>query len=84
MDYITPTAADLRQIEIAHFESPSPHTLGGFKGIGVGCSSAPLGAIANAVSDALYPLGVEVNEIPLTPERVSNLIEKRRTADTTA
>ena len=84
MDYITPTGADLRQIEIAHFESPSPHTLGGFKGIGVGCSSAPLGAITNAVADALNPLGVEINEIPLTPERVSNLIEKRRTADSSA
>jgi aerobic carbon-monoxide dehydrogenase large subunit len=84
MDYITPTGADLTEIEIANFESPSPHTLGGFKGIGVGCSSAPLGAIANAVADALYPLGVEVNEVPLTPERVSNLIEKRRIAGTSA
>jgi aerobic carbon-monoxide dehydrogenase large subunit len=84
MDYIVPTGADLRRIEIAHFESPSPHTLGGFKGIGVGCSSAPLGAIANAVADALYPFGVEVNEVPLTSERVLNLIENRNSANTSA
>ena len=84
MDYIVPTGADLPTIEIAHFESPSPHTLGGFKGIGVGCSSAPLGAIANAVADALSPLGVEVSEVPLTPERVSRLIEKARTRGTSS
>lgn len=84
MDYIVPTGADLPSIEIAHFESPSPHTLGGFKGIGVGCSSAPLGAIANAVADALSPLGVEVSEVPLTSERVSRLIEKARTMGTSS
>jgi carbon-monoxide dehydrogenase large subunit len=35
-------------------------------------------AIANAVADALAPLGVEVRELPLTPDRVHRLIKEKR------
>jgi carbon-monoxide dehydrogenase large subunit len=35
--------------------------------------------IFNAVNNALDPLGVEVNETPLTPERLLEAIEKART-----
>jgi carbon-monoxide dehydrogenase large subunit len=35
-------------------------------------------AIANAVSDALSPLGIEINELPVTPERLFRLIEAAR------
>jgi len=42
-------------------------------------TSAPPAAIANAVADALSPLGdVRVNEIPLTPERVLRMIQRAR------
>ena len=40
------------------------------KGMGEGGAVAPPAAIANAVRDALAPLGAEVNETPLTPQRV--------------
>ena len=78
VDYVTPAGPEVPEVEMAHFESPSPHTLGGFKGIGVGCSSAPVGAIACAVADALAPFGVEANHVPLTPERVSRLVHEAR------
>ena len=81
VDYVTPAGPEVPEVEMAHYESPSPHTLGGFKGIGVGCSSAPVGAIACAVTDALTPLGVEANDVPLTPERVSNLVHEARAGD---
>ena len=39
----------------------------------------PPAAIAHAVADALAPLGVRVNEMPLTPEPVLALIDQART-----
>jgi carbon-monoxide dehydrogenase large subunit len=73
LDYLVPTAADLPAMEIEHLEIPAPDTPNGAKGVGEGGTLAPPGALANAVSDAL---GTELNELPLTPERV--LEAKRR------
>jgi carbon-monoxide dehydrogenase large subunit len=38
-------------------------------------------AIANAVSDALAPLGIEITELPVTPERLFRLIERAKAAN---
>jgi len=35
-------------------------------------------AIANAVSDALSPLGIEIDELPITPERLFRLLHGRQ------
>jgi carbon-monoxide dehydrogenase large subunit len=35
-------------------------------------------AVANAIADALSPLGIEINELPMTPERLFRLIETAR------
>ena len=51
-------------------ETPSPYTRFGQKGIGEGGAIGPPAAIANAVNDALADLGVEVDETPITMERV--------------
>jgi carbon-monoxide dehydrogenase large subunit len=67
IDYLVPTAAELVALEVAHLEIPAPLSPNGVKGVGEGGTLAPGPAIANAVSDAL---GVEFNELPLTPERV--------------
>ena len=45
--------------------------------MGEGGAIAPLPALANAVSDALAPLGVSVDSLPLSPERVRRLVEER-------
>jgi carbon-monoxide dehydrogenase large subunit len=63
-------------MEIDHLESPSPVQLGGIKGMGEGGAVAPAGAIANAVVDALSPLGVTVTDLPLDPARVRELIAR--------
>jgi carbon-monoxide dehydrogenase large subunit len=76
MDYLPPTATEVPRVEIAHFESPSPLTPGGIKGMGEGGAIAPPAAIANAVADALAPFGARVNAVPLTPERVLSFIEQ--------
>jgi carbon-monoxide dehydrogenase large subunit len=75
-DYLVPGAAELPAIKIAHLHTPSPHTEYGVKGMGEGGAIAPPAAIANAVRDALAPLGAEVNETPLTPRRVLAAIRR--------
>lgn len=69
-DYHLPVAADIPAIRILHMETPSPLSRFGQKGIGESGAIGPPAAIANAVNDALAPLGVEVAEVPLTPERI--------------
>ena len=53
----------------------SPTTLGGFRGMGEGGTIGAPAAVANALADALSPLGIEINELPVTPERLFRLIE---------
>jgi aerobic carbon-monoxide dehydrogenase large subunit len=74
LDYVLPGAAEVPDIRIFHMETPSPYTEFGVKGIGEGGAVAPPAAIVSAVSDALRPLGVELNEVPLTPEKVLRAI----------
>ena len=54
------------------------------KGMGEGGAVAPPAAIANAVRDALAPSGAEVNETPMTPERVLAAIRTAQSAKVTA
>src|SRR5262249_49011232 len=70
MDYLVPTAREMAPVDVHHVEQPSPTTLGGFKGVGEGGTIGAPGAIANAVADALAPLGIEVSELPISPERL--------------
>jgi len=79
MEYLLPTAQTTPPIEVHHMQTPSPFTIGGFKGMGEGGAIAPLPALANAVSDALAPLGVSVDALPLSPDRIRALIEARET-----
>ncbi len=73
-DYLLPSATEVPSIRLSHIDSPSPHTRFGQKGIGEGGAIAPPAAIANAVNDALAPLGVEITESPLTPRRIVEAI----------
>jgi len=75
-DYLVPCAAELPPIKIVHMQTPTPHTEYGVKGMGEGGAIAPPAAIANAVRDALAPLGVELNECPLTPMRILSAIRQ--------
>lgn len=65
MDYLMPTACELPELTVHHLETPAPELRGGFKGVGEGGVLAPPAAVANAISDAL---GVEINELPATPD----------------
>jgi carbon-monoxide dehydrogenase large subunit len=66
-DYLMPTALDVPPIEILHSESPSPLNALGVKGLGEGGAIAPPVVLANAVCDALRPIGFEIFATPLRP-----------------
>src|SRR5258708_40246088 len=53
MDYRCPTAAGAPRIDIAHIETPSPHTPLGSQGAGEGSAMSAPAAVANAVADRL-------------------------------
>jgi carbon-monoxide dehydrogenase large subunit len=76
MDYLVPTAGEVPAMEVHHVETPSPTALGGFRGMGEGGTIGAPAVIANAVSDALSDLGIEVNELPLSPERLFRLARR--------
>jgi len=78
MDYLVPTASEAPTIEIAHLSSPSPLTTLGSKGLGESSSMTVPAVIANAVSDALTPLGVRITELPMTPDRLWRVIRDAR------
>jgi carbon-monoxide dehydrogenase large subunit len=69
-DYLLPGATEVPMLRIEHMETPSPYTEFGQKGIGEGGAIGPPAAIANAVNDALRPLGVEISQLPITPRRI--------------
>jgi carbon-monoxide dehydrogenase large subunit len=73
-DYVIPAAGEVPNIETVHIESEAA-TVGGFRGMGEGGTIGAPAAIANALAEALEPLGLEITELPMTPERLFRLIE---------
>ena len=77
MDYLIPTAHELpAEITVGHVETPSPFTEYGIKGGGEGGRMGAPPAVASAVEDALRPLGVTIDALPLTPKHVRTLIRE--------
>jgi aerobic carbon-monoxide dehydrogenase large subunit len=70
MDYLLPTAMETPHWETDKTCTPSPHHPLGAKGIGESATVGAPAAIANAVVDALWHLGVRHIDIPITPEKV--------------
>ena len=79
--YLLPTAADLPEFETDRMETPSPHNPMGVKGIGEGGTIGSTPAVANAVIDALRPLGVHNLDMPLTPSKIWAAIGQRVRSD---
>ena len=73
-DYLVATAHELPHIEIVSMHTPSRTTPAGIKGMAEGGVMGAIGALSNAVNDALAPLGVVVNQQPLTPIYLRGLI----------
>jgi 2-furoyl-CoA dehydrogenase large subunit len=74
MDYLLPSSHEVPDVQIIHHETPSPHTVFGQKGSGEsGYLGAPA-AIANAVNDALKPLGISTNRLPIKVSTLGDMI----------
>ncbi|WP_431879299.1 xanthine dehydrogenase family protein molybdopterin-binding subunit [Amycolatopsis sacchari] len=76
MDYLLPTAAEIPPFEVLHMETPSDHIPGGFKGVGEGGTIGGGAAIAEAIEDALDGLDITITQLPVTPPRLLELIER--------
>jgi 2-furoyl-CoA dehydrogenase large subunit len=78
MDYLLPSAHEVPPVDIVHHVTPSPHTVFGQKGSGEsGYLGAPA-AIASAVNDAMSPLGIVVNSLPIKMAQLSDMIALAR------
>ena len=76
MDYLLPTAVETPDWETDKTCTPSPHHPLGAKGIGESATVGAPAAIANAVVDALWHLGVRNIDIPITPDKVWKVLRE--------
>ena len=79
MDYLLPTASDVPNIVSDHIETPSPLNPLGVKGAGE-AGAIPVGALfAQALDNAFRNIDLEVREIPLSPNRLFQLVMEATT-----
>jgi xanthine dehydrogenase molybdenum-binding subunit len=80
LDYRMPTALDVPKIDCVIIETPVPGVPYGVRGVGEVPIVPPAAAVANAIARAI---GVRVQHMPMTPERVLAAL-RRRDAGATA
>jgi carbon-monoxide dehydrogenase large subunit len=80
MDYQLPTAVETPKWEVGETVTPSPHHPIGAKGVGESPTVGAPAAIANAVVDALWHLGVRNVDIPLTPPKIWAILQEKGVA----
>ena len=78
MDYLIPSATEVPDIVVEHFESPSPNMPLGLKGAGEGGCLGPPAALSNAICNALEEFDVDITELPLTPTVILSKIRAGR------
>ncbi len=76
MDYAMPRAKDIPEYLLGSTVTPSPSNPLGIKGVGEAGTIGATPAIANAVIDALSPLGIRHLDLPLLPEKIWKAIQK--------
>ncbi len=81
MDYAMPRAGDLCAIQLDNNPVPTKTNPLGIKGAGEAGAVGALPAVANALADALSPLGIRHIEMPATPERLWRTIRDGRNAN---
>ncbi|MFL9899852.1 xanthine dehydrogenase family protein molybdopterin-binding subunit [Paraburkholderia fungorum] len=76
-DYLIATSTELPNFEIIPMHTPNRATAAGIKGMAEGGVMGALGALTNAVNDALAPFGVVVDRHPLTPMLLRDLLRDK-------
>ena len=80
IDYLLPTAVETPRWELGKTVTPSPHHPIGAKGVGESATVGVPPAIANAVVDALWHLGVRNVDIPLTAPKIWRILNEKGVA----
>ena len=83
-DYLVATAHDIPHMELIPMHTPNSATPAGIKGMAEGGVMGSIGALTNAVNDALAHLGVTVNQQPLTPMYLRKLMRQAQLQTTEA
>ncbi|KPK05983.1 MAG: aldehyde oxidase [Betaproteobacteria bacterium SG8_39] len=78
MDYLIPSAHEVPELKIVDHCTPSPLTTFGQKGSGEAGYLGGPAAIANAVNDALEPLGAAIDTLPMTEPAIWQCIAGAR------
>src|SRR5215208_7206994 len=81
MDYLVPTAMEIPSVEILHLETPCEYSETGAKGMGEGGTMGAPAAIASAVADAVFHLDIEIDHLPVTPDRLRAAIKEAYEGD---
>lgn len=76
MDYALPRAGDIPDLGVETIATASPNNFLGLKGVGELPTNGAPAAVANAVLDALRPLGVRHLDMPLTPYRIWKALQR--------
>jgi len=75
-EFLLPIATEMPPIHVLHQETPSPHNELGVKGAGEGGTIPAANAVIAAVENALETFGVVVNDHPVDPQRVCELLDE--------
>ncbi len=75
MDYAMPRADDMPMIDFSTRGTPSLYNPMGMKGCGEAGTVGALAAITNAMTDAMWDVGVRDAHMPFTPHRVWQMIK---------
>ena len=78
LDYLVPLATDVPAFEIHHLSSKSPSTTLGSKGVGEAGTIGSVAAVANAVADAVSPIGARLDALPYSPSRIGSAVQQAR------
>ncbi|HEY7175245.1 MAG TPA: molybdopterin cofactor-binding domain-containing protein, partial [Micromonosporaceae bacterium] len=70
MDYLMPTAAEVPSVELHEMCTPTPRHPYGAKGAAEGAYMTTPSAVASAIEDALAPLDIRINQVPITPQLI--------------
>ncbi|HCE09391.1 MAG TPA: xanthine dehydrogenase family protein molybdopterin-binding subunit [Oxalobacteraceae bacterium] len=76
-DYLVATAHELPGFEVLSMHTPNRSTPAGIKGMAEGGVMGAIGALTNAVNDALAPFGVVADRQPLTPMYLRDLLRDK-------
>ncbi|MBN9535141.1 MAG: molybdopterin-dependent oxidoreductase, partial [Alphaproteobacteria bacterium] len=76
MDYALPRAEDVPSLGVETIATASPNNFMGLKGVGELPTNGAPAALANAVLDALRPLGIRHLDMPLTPHKIWQALQR--------